>query len=573
MVETRIEFGSAPMSLEQRLLLDMKTMEDVRRDYETGLWEDIARFVNPRRENIKDSQRDNIKGQRFGQDAYDGTPNSALNIWADGMQGYLVAESLNWFRSEMSNPFLNDNDNIRLYLQDYDRAMYSAYRKSNYYAVQGEWFRDAGSIGTATLYTEEDIKRGCAVDTAVHPREVFIAENKFGEVDTVFRKFKMSARQMVQKFGINSLSSKAQQDAREHPHKMHEIIHAVYPNNEIFYGKRTAWNKAFRSVYMESKSGDKGKVGHIIRKSGYDIFPYTVWRFRKNSDEIYGRSPAADALVEIFGMNQIGKTMLMAAQKSVDSPLNIPEEMRGNVRMTPHGYNYYQDPKRVIFPVIGNINYPIGKEEQDRLQKLIEVKYGVNYFLMLTRLDAGKQRKTAEEIIAMKSEQAVLLGPQIDKLYSEGIKKHFEIVSEIEDRAGRLPDPDDYNLPDEFYEDEININLTGPLSQAQKRLFRMQPITNTLNELSAAAAVLGQDILDIIDVDELSEIIAEAGAFPQKAARSREKRRELREERKSAQDAREQAQMLLEAAKAAPGLTKAPESGSPAEAIGNSMGA
>jgi hypothetical protein len=381
------------MKLGQKLLLQMKTMEAVREPYENGLWVDISRFVNPRRENIK-INRNYMPGQRLGQDSYDGTPNGALGVWRDGMQGFLVSRSLNWFRGEMDNPFLNDNDNVRIYLQDYDLGMYSAYRRSNYYAVQPEWFGDAGSIGTATLYTEEDIKRGCAVHTAIHPREVFIAEDKFGEVDTVFRKFEMTARSMAQKFGIENLSDFAKQNAENHPHKRHEIIHAVYPNDELFFGMKTAKGKAFRSVYMETKSGGEttelsGGVGHILRQSGYDIMPYAVWRFRKNSDEIYGRSPAADALVEIFGLNQFGRTMIEAAQKSVDPPMNIPEEMRGNVRISPRGHNYYTNEKRVVSPIITGINYPIGKEEQDRLQTLLENKYNVAYFQMLTRQGVG----------------------------------------------------------------------------------------------------------------------------------------------------------------------------------------
>lgn len=570
MAETVIEFGDVPMSLGQKILLQMKTMEQIRKSYEDGLWVDISRFVNPRRENIKDSQKYNLKGQRLGQDCYDGTPNSALNTWADGMQGVIFSGHLDWFRSEMDNPFLNDNDNVRMWLQDYDLGMYSAFRRGNFYSVSDEWFRDAGSIGTATIYTEEDIKKGASAHTAVHPREVFIAENNFGEVDTEYRKFMMTARQMVQKFTYEKLSDKAKENARNHPHENHEIIHAVFPNNERIFGKMTNRGKPVRSVYIESKSGQQGEIGHVLRDKGYRIDPYSVWRFRKNSDEIYGRSPAADALVEIFGLNQFGKTMMEAAQKSVDPPLNIPEEMKGNVRISPHGYNYFVDPKKVISPILTGINYPIGKEEQERLQRLLEDKYRVAFFLALQR---STREMTATEIIERKSEIALLLGPQTYRLFVDGLKKIFDIVSDIEDKAGRLPDPDDYNLPDEFYEGgQININLTGPLAQAQKMLFKMGPIRNTINELAPMAAIK-PEVLDVINWDELSEMVVEAGAFPQKAVNSRGERKRIREQRAADALAAQQKQDLLEAAKVVPSLSKKIEEGSPAEAIGTALGA
>lgn len=561
-------FADIPQpSIGQRILLQMKKMIEIRKYYEDGLWIDITRFVNPRREDITDSSRTNMKGKHFGKDVYDGTPKSALAIWADGMQGFLVSESLNWFRSEMDNPFLNEMDNVRIWLQDYDRAMYSAFRKGNFYAILGEWFRDAGSIGTATQYIEEDIDNGSAVHTVIHPREAFIAENKFGEVDTVFRKFEQTARQMAQDYGIENLSRKAQQDAKNNPMTPNEIIHAVFPNDEMFFGKKNQRGKPIRSVHIESKNSDDNGSAHVLRDSGHSINPYSVWRFRKNSDEIYGRSPAADALTEIVSLNQLGKTMIQAAQKSVDPSLNVPVEMRGHVRMTPHGYNYYQDPKRIISPINQGINYPFGIDQQERLQTLLEDKYRVEFFLTLSR---AEREMTATEIMERQSEKAVLMGPQVERLFQEGIKKVFDIVSFIEDRAGRLPDPDEYDLPDEFYEDSININLTGPLPQAQKRLFRMQPIRNTINELAPLAAIK-PEVLDVVNWDELSEIIVESGAFPQKAMNSKAVREQIRADRAAEAARQQQLQMLQGAADSYEGLTTKPESGSPAEAMAEAI--
>ncbi len=561
-------FADLPQpTIGQRILQQMAKMAEIRRFWEDGLWKDITRFVNPRREDITDSSRFNQKGKHLGKDVYDGTPKSALGIWSDGMQGFLVSESLNWFRSEMDNPFLNDIDNVRIYLQEYDRAMYSAFRKGNYYAILGEWFRDAGSIGTATMYTEEDIKNGSAVHTIIHPREAFIAEDKFGQVDTVFRRFMQTARQMVQDYGYDNLSLTAQDGARNHPMTQYEIIHAIFPNDDRFFGKKNNQGKPIRSVHVESRSSDVGDndSAHVLRDGGHSIDPYAVWRFRKNSDEIYGRSPAADALTEITSLNQLGKTMIQAAQKSVDPSLNVPIEMRDNVRMTPHGFNYYQDPKRIISPINQGINYPFGIDQQERLRGLLEDKYRVRFFQMLTRQDAGKQRKTEEEIIAMKSELAVMMGPQVERLFQEGIKKAFDIVSFIEDRAGRLPDPEDFDLPDEFFVDSININLTGPLPQAQKRLFRLQPIRDTINELAPLAAIK-PEVLDIVDWDVLSEIIVESVPFPQKAVNPKAKREQIRADRAAEQARLQQQQLLQGAADAYGGLTKAPEGGSDAEA-------
>ncbi|GAG26633.1 unnamed protein product, partial [marine sediment metagenome] len=261
------------------------------------------------------------------------TPGSALGIWRDGMQGFMVSKSLRWFKSEMSDYRLNDIDEVRIFLQEYDEAMYAAYARSNFYSVLNEWFNDAGSVGTASLYTEEDIKGGTTVHIPIHLREVFIAESKHQVVDVLFRKFFFTARQALQMFDKDKLTSDVISNATNHPEKTHEFIHAVFPNDERQFGSISSTNKKYKSVYLQTKGsgGDNQPnqtsesiinangqpVDGIVKEGGYDIFPYAVWRFRKNSDEVYGYSPAMDVMVTIEKLNTIGKTMLQAAHLSI----------------------------------------------------------------------------------------------------------------------------------------------------------------------------------------------------------------------------------------------------------------
>ena len=377
----------------------------------------------------------------------------------------------------------------------------------------------------------------------------------------------LTARSALQKFG-NKVSQVIKNNAKDEPDKEHEFIHAVFPNTDRSFGKATSSNKEFRSIYLETQSAGADGVGNIVRDSGFDVNPYAIWRFRKSSDEIYGRSPAADALTEVFSLNQIGKTLIQAAQKEVSPPMNIPEEMRGRVRMTPEGKNYFTDPARVISTIGTGIKYPIGIDQQERLQKSMEDKYRIEFF----KAFIGRTGEaTATEIIEIKSEQAQLMAPQVDRLYVEGLQKVFNITSDIEDRRGTFtPEAGMPPMPKEIAESggAINFILTGPLAQAQTRMFRLQPINNTMDALSPLAAILGPEILDIIKKDELSEIVVESGSFPQAAINSREERKIIREQRAEEQAEREQAALALEMAKVAPGLGKSVEEGSPLEAIG-----
>ena len=556
-------------SLGEKLKLRLKQLEEIKEPYAKRDY-DVARFVNPRRELIMDSQRFDEKGDARGKDAYSGVPASALAVWADGMQGHMVSQSLRWFKSVMGDYKLNRIDEVQQYLQEYDEAMYGEFNRSNFYSILGEWFRDAGSVGTATLYTEEDLSKGNAVHTPIHLREIFISEDRYGKVDTVFRKFFLTAKQAVDQFGEDMLADDIVKNAQEHPEKRHEFVHAVFPNTDRMFGSLLAKDKPWKSVYMQSSPNVKKPDQYVVRESGYDINPYAVWRLRKNSDEIYGYSPAHDVMVTIKKDQQFSKTLLEAAHLAVKPALNVPEYMRGRTRISPNGHNYYERGGDVIKPVQNMGNFPIGIDREERMQKFIEDAYRVEFFMILSR---AEREMTATEIMERQAEKSVLLGPQVDRLIQEGLIKTFDIVSDIADRAGRLPEPPQIlvDLIEAGGNRKIDIRFTGPLAQAQARLFQMQPIKNGLNEL-AQASVLYPQVLDKIDADRLAERILDSTNFPQDIMRTDA---ELKEKREADALALQQAQaqeQLGQMAEAYPKINQPVEAGSPAEMIGEQVG-
>lgn len=561
-------------NLGDKIILRQKKLEEVREFYSDRDYE-VARYVNPRRELLKDSQRYDDRGKARGKTAYSGIPNSALSVWADGMQGHMVSQSLRWFKSVLGDIELNKVDEVQQYLQRYDEAMYAEFNRSNFYAILGEWFRDAGSVGTATLYTEEDIGNDSAVHTPIHLREIFISENRYGSVDTVHRKFFLTARQAVQQFGKDRLHPTIVENSTKDPEKMHEFLHAVFPNKDRTYGSLLSENKAISSVYLQKMARPEIEDGLVVRKSGFDINPYAVWRLRKNSDEVYGYSPAHDSMVTIKSINQMDKTLLKAAQLAVEPALNVPERMRGSNNLNrPNGRNYFDRGGDKASAIHTGANYPIGIDREERMQRIIEDKYRVEFFMILAR---AEREMTATEIMERQSEKAVLLGPQVDRLIQEGLVKTFDVVSDIADKAGRLPEPpqiviDAINQRRGSEQLSIDIRFTGPLAQAQRRIFQLQPIKNGLNELAQASTVFPK-VLDRVDPDKLAERILDSTNFPQDIMRTDDELQELRDEQEAELAQAKLQQQMQGMADAYPKLSGKPEEGSPAEQMQATQGA
>ena len=87
----------------------------------------------------------------------------------------------------------------------------------------------ARRVGGATYQIPTEVR-------SIDRSEIYIAENHQGVVDTVFRKFQLTARQAVQRFGADTLPDKIVTDAEERPDTQHEFLHAVFPNPERVRG-------------------------------------------------------------------------------------------------------------------------------------------------------------------------------------------------------------------------------------------------------------------------------------------------------------------------------------------------
>jgi len=514
----------------------------VREDYE-DLWQDVADLVAPRRSDIDGTE---LPGKKRGLKIYDGTPRAACQQHADGLFGYLCSPSTVWFNLKIARKDISKIPEVRAYLQDATIQLHYAFTRSNFYAVTPEYFFDGCSIGTATMYAEEDPSTGKVVFTPRHPREIYIAANQYGSVDVLFRKFKLTARNAAKQFP-SGLSNMIISAARNTPEAEFEFLHAVYPNDDKQLGKKNNKNMRYTSIYTELKGSDT-----ILSHGGYNEFPYSVWRYRTSSGEVYGRSPASDALVEILGLNQVTKSVLKASQLAVEPAYNVPKEMRGKVRIAPKGMNYYDEERRMITPVNVPTQLPAGEAQQLRMQKAIDANFHIDFFTLLSRAALDGRQLTVPQVIEMQGEKGAMLGAVVGRLNGDFFDNCIDRMFQLETKAGRMPE-----VPDVLYESGetmIETEYMGILAQAQRQQMRVQSITRTMDILSPLAEI-NPSILDRIDFDELVDEVFDANSFPTDAIIPLEQANEMRAARAQQEQQQQDAQMMSEAADKVPAVT------------------
>ena len=492
-------------------------------------WQEVADYMLPRKADITKRR---ARGDKRMERIFDSSPLQALELLASSLHGMLTNPSTPWFTLRFKQLESLNDDEAKLWLEEATEVMYTAFNRSNFQQEIFELYHDLITFGTAAMFVEEDEEDLIKFSTR-HIDEVYVAENEKGKIDTIFRKFHMTSRSLVQKFG-NNVSQDIQTSVKKNPYEEIQIIHAVYPRNEFNPKKKDKANMPFESVYFEYKNGNELSV------SGFKEFPFVVPRYLKASHEVYGRSPAMTALPDVKMLNEMSKVTIKAAQKQVDPPLLVPDDgFLLPVRTVPGGLNFYRSGTRDrIEPLNIGANNPLGLNMEEQRRDAIRAVFYVNQL----QLQQGPQM-TATEVIQRNEEKMRLLGPVLGRLQSELLKPLIDRVFNILLRNNQFAQP-----PESLSGVEIDIEYVSPLAKAQKST-ELQSIMRGIEILGSLANVA--PVFDYVNFDNLVKHVADIVGMPQKLLKSQSEVTAIRDQQQQQQQEQMQMQQAQQAAQMA----------------------
>ena len=501
------------MALVDELIARFNHLANERYTWESH-WQEIADYVLPRKAEITVKR---TPGEKRTRNLYDTTAIRANQILAAGLHGYLTSPGTPWFTLRLQDVDLMESRDVKLWLKDTERKIRAALNFSNFNSQIHELYLDLGAFGTACMYEEEDPARMVRFDTRPIA-EIYIAENALGIVDTVFRKFEMTARQAYQRWGDKVSEPIKKALEKNKPDEKFEFVHAVFPREDYHPRKADAKNMPWASVYVELSTK------HLISEGGYHEFPYFVPRWLKSSSEVYGRSPAMTALPDIKMVNEMARTIIKAAQKVVDPPVVLPHDgFLLPLKLTPGGINYRTspNPNDRVEPLITGADIPVGLNYKETRRQAIREAFFVDLFLLLAQ---RKAEMTATEVLERVEEKMVILGPTLGRLMAELLNPIITRTFNILSRRGVIAPP-----PPELEGQEYIIEYVSPLARAQRAAE-----VGAINRLFLTVLPLIQlqpTVLDNIDGDRVVKHVADAIGAPPEILRSDREVQQMRQER------------------------------------------
>lgn len=500
-------------------------------------WEEIAYYVMPAQATFLVQPSEGLKRT---ERLFDSTAVVGNERFAAAMESMLTPRSEEWSKLTPDEEDLSDDQQVKEYLDEVNTILFALrYRpRANFQSQTHECYMSLGAFGNAALFIDEEIGSGIRY-RCIPMQEVVWAQDHQGRVDTVFRKFKLQARQAVQKFGANCPPDVVKM-AETTPYKEAQFIHCVEPNRDRKASMRDARGMRFSSTYVSCVGSQ------VVQTGGYRVFPYAISRYAVAPRENYGRGPAMAAFPAIRTLNEEKKTILRAGQKIVDPPLILFEEgVLEAFDQRAGAINYgmlTSDGQELVKPLVTGSNIPLGLELMKIEKDEINDAFLVSLFQYLSQ---NRGDETAEEVRARQAQTATMMAPTMGRQQSEFLGPMIERELDVANVMGLLPPP-----PKQLMQrgGGYKVIYQSPLAR-NMRLEEAGAIMDTAQALGVLAQ-MDPDAALIMDVKLAGREIAEIKGVPAKLLRSDEQIQQIKDEK----DQAAQTQALAEHA---PGLSKA----------------
>lgn len=517
----------------QELLDRFTDLERYRQDW-MPIWQDCADYILPRKALF--TQQISTASAQNKANLYESTAVWANEQFASGMQSYLTPGTERWFgyrvryyqdglADEGYEDYLNRDDDVRSWLEHASTVIANllSSEKAGFTQHMHEVYLDLGAFGNGALMIEEgdDPKYPPISFNSYHLAECYIDENKYGVVDTFFRKFSCSPRVAIQHYGEHPLlleiqNSKTKQDV--------EILHCIYPRRKFDPTKLGVENMPYASqtVLLSKKA--------FLRESGYREFPVVFPRFTKITGNRYGKGPGITALPDIKMLNEMSKTLIKASQKALDPPLMLPDEgFLLPIKTHPGGLNFYNaglDEHNRIEQLPTNPNIPLGKDVMDsRREHILRC-----FFLDWMQLNEGPEM-TATEVMQRTEDRMRMMAPATSRIQAEALDTLHERVFNIALRRGYIKPPPEILRRQGI---EIKVEYTSPVAKAQKKTQAMS-FARVL-EMIAPIGQIKPEIYDPVDPIGTLQALKETFDIPSEMIMNREKTEKFQNERKAQQE-------------------------------------
>lgn len=488
----------------------------------------------------------------YGYDQWPGTKKTYQQIdssaamashrFAAILDSLMTPATLVWSVLRPDNDDLWKERSVKEYFGKVSAILWNERYKSsaNFVGQNQQNFQALGVFGNHNMYVDDldpIANRGMTGlrYRSVSPGEMYYLQNHQGQIDSIFRAFRLTARQIWQRWPLR-FPETLRPALDKGSLQPYWILQYVVPTREEPASPFEMIGKDWCCYYLSIE-------GHcILEKHGYFTFPFACGRYMQAPDEDYGRGPAQMVLPALKTLNAEKGIYLKVGHRTADPIYLLPADDGLNFKAHPGAPNpgfMNRDGKALVSTLqpgsVDAIDKMIDKETA-----IINDAFLVELF-QLAKNDLSKQvQMTAREVIERVSQGAMYVAPTLGRQNSEYCGPIVDRELDILSRLGRLPE-----MPPVMREanGEYKVVFTSPLARAM----RAQEAAGFMRavELTATVANASQDdsVWDIYDfstalpeVGEINSVPLRFYATPEQIANKQRARQQAQEREQSAKE-------------------------------------
>ncbi|API59526.1 hypothetical protein BSL82_09555 [Tardibacter chloracetimidivorans] len=427
-----------------------------------SMWQEVADHFYAERADFTVSR---TLGDEFAEHLSTSYPLLVRRDLGNALGTMMRPTSIDWFHMRTMDDDGEDQPGkewLEWATQRMKRAMYD--RRSLFTRASKEGDHDLAAFGQCVKTVELNKDATGLLYRCWHLRDVAWCENEEGKIDTVHRKWKPTARDLVQTFG-SKVSDKVKElliGANKQPYREINCRHIVMPADQ-YAGEYLGKGKAkYVSIYLDVENQ------HIIEAVGQTYMMYVIPRWQTVSGSQYAYSPATvAALPEARLLQAMTRTILEAGEKATNPPMvAVQEAIRSDISIYAGGITwvdseYDERLGEVLRPLTQDKSgLPLGLDMQQNAMALLKEAF----FLNTLTLPQNGPEMTAYEVGQRIQEYIRQASPIFEPLEDEDNGQMCEATFDLMLRAGAFGRPEE--IPQSLRGADIGFRFESPLHDA-----------------------------------------------------------------------------------------------------------
>lgn len=432
-----------------------------------SLWQEIAEQFYPERADFTTSR---ALGDDYASHLMTGAPAMARRTMADQLAAMLRPRGKEWYSIGFGDPELMERQAVKDWARKRSAIMRNAMydRAAKFTRATKEADDDFAAFGQAVLTAEHNPSLNTLLYRTWHLRDTVWTEDDTGTINTVHRKWKITAADMVRRYK-DKAPAKVRECLAKESHREFPCRHIIIPFDEYDYTEGNGLKPHNKFNFMSLMVDVENET--VLDEKPLIDHQYIIPRWKTVSGSQYAHSPATMiAMPDTRMLQRMTFAIIEAGEKAVTPPLlAVQDAVRSDIDLRAGGITWTD---AEYDERLGEVLRPLTQDKSglsfgiDMIQSY-ELKIREAFYLDKINLPPMGDAMTATEVRVRTEEYIRAALPLFEPMEMEYNAPLCEKTADILLTHGAFGPVAEW--PQELSGRELKFQFTSPLSEAVKQ--------------------------------------------------------------------------------------------------------